>query len=225
MGGAAGRGRRNGFGGTLEDLFGGGIDELFGRGGFNGRASPGGQKAPDQESEIRISFDESLKGVEKELTVREEGRERVIRARIPAGVPDGGKLRLRGQGMHIPGVQPGDLVLTVRVAEHPLFRREEFDLHLDLPITVGEAWRGASVKVPTPEGEVSIKIPARVQSGGKLRLKGKGIAKRDGVRGDMFVHIQIRLPAGEDHAAVAAAVEELEKHYVTDVRAALRQER
>jgi curved DNA-binding protein len=227
--GAQGRGRRSGFGSTLEDLFGGGIEDLFGRGGsgFAGRvAQPevggAGGRPPDQESEIHVSFGDAMAGAEKELTIREGQRERTIRVRIPAGVSDGGKVRLRGQGAQVAGLDPGDLVLTVRVEEHPLFRREEDDLHLTLPITIGEAWRGASIKVPTPHGEVSLKIPARMHGGGKLRLKGKGAPRRDGGRGDLLVQLQIRLPTGHDHARIEKAVQELDSEYTEDVRAGLK---
>jgi DnaJ-class molecular chaperone len=225
--GMGGRGaRRSGFGSTLEDLFGGGIDELFGRGGFGGRPGPmpgaTTAKAPDQESEIEVGFSEALGGVEKELTIREAARERTIRVRIPAGVTDGGKVRLRGQGAHAPGLEPGDLVLTVKVGEHPLFRREGDDLHLTLPVTIGEAWKGTSIKLPTPYGEVSLKIPPRVQSDSKLRLKGRGVPKRDGSKGDLYVRVSIRLPTTHDHASVDHAVGELEKLYGEDVRAGLK---
>ena len=227
---APGRGRRSGFGSTLEDLFGGGIDELFGRGapgtgGFTGRSAPPpgvAGKVPDQESEIEVSFADAMAGAEKELTIREGQHERSIRVRIPAGVNDGGKVRLRGQGGHSPGLEAGDLVLTVRVAEHPLFRREGDDLHLTLPITISEAWKGAAIRVPTPQGEVSLKIPARVQGGGKLRLKGKGVPKRDGGKGDLIVHVQIRLPTGHDHSKIEQAVQELESQYTEDIRAGLK---
>jgi curved DNA-binding protein len=228
--GMGGRGaRRSGFGSTLDDLFGGGIDELFGRGGFTGRGSQPGvagasAKAPDQESEIEVSFNDALNGAEKDLTVREGGgaRERSIRVRIPAGVTDGGKVRLRGQGAQAPGLEPGDLVLTVRVGEHPLFRREGDDLHLTLPVTVGEAWKGTAIKLPTPYGEVSMKIPPRVQSGARLRLKGRGVPRRDGTKGDLYVKVSIRLPTNHDQAKVDAAVAELEKLYQDDVRAGLK---
>jgi curved DNA-binding protein len=222
------RGRRSGFGGTLEDLFGGNIDELFGRGGRPGgfpgagAGAPRG-KAPDQESEIAISFEESLAGVEKELSVREGTETRTIRVRIPAGVTDGGKVRLRGQGSRSGGTEPGDLVLTVRVGDHEWFHREGEDLHIDVPVTLLEAWRGASIKVPTPEGEVALKIPARVQGGAKLRLKGKGVAKRDGTRGDLFVHVQIRMPDDDQDAeGVERALVELEQHYREDPRSRLK---
>ncbi|HEY6879518.1 MAG TPA: DnaJ C-terminal domain-containing protein, partial [Polyangiales bacterium] len=220
-----GGGRRSGFGGTLEDLFGGGIDELFGRGapagGFGGRATTGA-KAPDQESEISVSFDEGFHGVERELTITEGPNTRNIRVRIPAGVENGGKVRLRGQGAQAGTAAAGDIVLTVHVGEHKLFRREGQDLHVDVPVTLLEAWNGASIKVPTPDGEVSLKIPARVQSGGKLRLKGKGMPKRGGGRGDLFVHVQVRLPDGHDHARIEKALAELESQYVSDVREAFK---
>jgi curved DNA-binding protein len=229
FGGNQARGRRQGFGGTLEDLFGGGIDELFGRaaggGGFGGRAStaaPGAGKLPDQESEITISFEEALSGVERELTVQESHQQRRIRVRIPAGVSDGGKVRLRGQGAQRTGFDAGDLVLTVRVAAHELYRREGEDLHLDLPLTLSEAWGGATIKVPTPLGEVSLKVPPRSQGGSKLRLRGKGVARRDGSHGDLFVHLQIRLPDGHDHEAIARALSSLDGQYIGDPRAALK---
>lgn len=222
-----GRGaRRPGFGSTLEDLFGGGIDELFGRGGFTGRGAPPGAaaaaKAPDHESEIEVGFAEALSGVEKDLTVREGARERTIRVRIPAGVSDGGKVRLRGQGSQAPGLEPGDLVLSVRVGEHPLYQRQGDDLLVTVPVTVGEAWKGTSIKLPTPYGEVSMKIPARVQSDAKLRLKGRGVPRRDGTKGDLYVKVSIRLPTSHDHAKVDQAVELLEGLYGDDVRAGLK---
>jgi curved DNA-binding protein len=220
------RGRRAGFGGTLEDLFGGNIDELFGRGGFGGRASTDGrappQKAADQESEISVSFDEAMQGVEKELSIREGSDTRSIRVRIPAGVTDGGKVRLRGQGARVPGGEAGDLVLTVRVGEHKLFERDGDDLHLQLPVTLMEAWKGASIKVPTLEGEVALKLPPRVQSGAKLRLKGKGVAKRGGGHGDLLVHVHLRLPDGHDHAAIEKALADIEQQYIENPRAHLK---
>lgn len=214
------RGRRSGFGGTLEDLFGGGIEELFGKSGFGARATTGiPTKAPDQESEVEVSFDEALHGTEKELLVTEGGEQRSIRVRIPPGVADGGKVRLRGQGARSGTNMAGDLVLTVRVGEHKWFRREGIDLHLDVPVTLSEAWHGASIKIPTPDGEVALKIPAKTQSGRKLRLKGKGAHKRDGGRGDLFVHIQVRLPDGHDHARIERALAEINDQYLEDVRA------
>ena len=136
---------------------------------------------------------------------------------------DGGKVRLRGQGAQAAGFEPGDLVLTVRVGEHPLFKRDGDDLHLTLPVTVAEAWKGASIKVPTPYGEVSLKIPARVHGDARLRLKGRGVPRRDGTKGDLYVKVSIRLPSTHDHAKVEQAVTELEKLYNLDeLRAGLK---
>jgi curved DNA-binding protein len=225
FGAPAGGRRRSGFGGTLEDLFGGNIDELFGgRGGFGGRTTGGAPqgKLPDQESEIGISFADAMSGVEKELTIQEGGDVRRIRVRIPAGVSDGGKVRLRGQGAQRAGLEAGDLVLTVRVAEDDVYRREGDDLHLELPLTLSEAWKGATIKVPTPVGEVALKVPARSQGGAKLRLRGKGVPKRDGSHGDFFVHLQLRLPDGHDHAKILEAIESLDAQYSSDVRAGLK---
>jgi curved DNA-binding protein len=218
------RGRRPGFGGTLEDLFGGNIEELFG-GGFAGRATTAApnNKVPDQESEITISFEEALKGVEREMTIREGDQERTIRVRIPAGASDGAKVRLRGQGARASfGGAVGDLVLIVRVTPHRLFRREGDDLVIEVPVTLSEAWKGGAVKVPTPNGEVSLKVPPRTQSGSKLRLKGKGMSKRGGGHGDLLVEVVVRLPDGHDHAAITAAFESLDGQYLEDVRAELK---
>ena len=221
------QGRRSGFGSTLEDLFGGGIDDLFGRGGpvRGGRPGPGGAaragRVPDQESEITVSFHDALFGAEKELTIREGSEQRTIRVRIPQGVRDGEKVRLRGQGGAVPGLERGDLILAVKVAPHRFLRRDGDDLHLDLPVTVLEAWKGATVRVPTLQGEVNLKVPARVQTGAKLRLKGKGIPKRGGGTGDMFVHLQVRMPDGHDHSRIESALKELEEQYLGDVRAGI----
>lgn len=223
-----GRGKRSGFGGTLEDLFGGNIEELFGRGGaggFGGRptaTAPAQGKLPDQESNISVSFEEALTGAEKELTVLEAGQERRIRVRIPAGVSDGGKVRLRGQGLRRPGFDAGDLVLSVQVLPHELFRREGDDLHLELPVMLSEAWKGATIKIPTPMGEVALKVPPRSQGGAKLRLRGKGVAKRGGGHGDLLVHLALRLPDGHDYAAITDALDALDAHYSSDVRAGLK---
>ena len=147
---------------------------------------------------------------------------RSIKVRIPAGVSDGGKVRLRGQGVSAPtGGPPGDLVLTVRVREHPHFRRDGDDLHLTLPITPAEAYEGAKVKVPTLEGPVTLTIPSGTQSGATLRLRGKGAPKRKGGHGDLYVDVQIRLPEPGDEA-VAEALRKVAEKLGDDVRAGIR---
>ena len=143
---------------------------------------------------------------------------KTIRARIPPGVRPGGKVRLRGQGQSGPG-GPGDLVLTVRVAAHPHFRRDGDDLHVDLPVTLAEAYRGAKVPVPTLNGKVTLTIPAGTQPGAKLRLRGKG-ARRGKSEGDLIVHVQPQLPP-KDQETVQKALDDLESAYPEDLREGL----
>jgi curved DNA-binding protein len=179
-------------------LFGGaGVEDLFGGlGGQRGKA--GGVQRPTQQAEVTVNFHEAVRGTEKELSLRDSDGERTIRVRIPAGVKEGGKVRLRGQGALFAAGDRGDLVLTVRVMPHPYYRREGDDLHVDVPVTLGEAYRGGSVTVPTPDGQVSLKVPKGVKGGTKLRLRGRGVPRRDGSVGDLYAHVQVRLPAGQN---------------------------
>jgi curved DNA-binding protein len=129
-------------------------------------------------------------------------------------------VKLEGRGAQIPGALPGDLYLVIKVAPHPFFRREGEDLHLDLPVTVVEAYEGAKVRVPTPDGEVSLKVPARTQSGQVMRLKGKGVHRKDRAPGDLYVKFLIRIPEGES-ADIDKAIELLRAHS-SDPRAAIK---
>jgi len=116
------------------------------------------------------------------------------------------------------GPSGSDLLLTLRVAGHPVFRREGEDLHVDLPVTVGEAVAGASVTVPTFDGSVKVRVPAGTQSGQTLRLRGKGVVRKGRGAGDLYAHVVVRLPEGVDPAALEA----LERAYREDVREDLR---
>jgi molecular chaperone DnaJ len=130
---------------------------------------------------------------------------RKVTVRVPAGAEDGERLRVPGLGNPgRGGAPPGDLYIQVRVRPHAHFRREGLDLHLTLPITVGEGYLGASVPVPTLEGPVQLKIPPRSQSGQKLRLRGKGV-KRGGDVGHLLVELAVRLPDREDARFAEAA--------------------
>ncbi len=145
-----------------------------------------------------------------------------VTVRIPAGVADGSKIRLAGQGgAGERGGPPGDLYLVPKIAAHPHVRREGSDLYMPLPITVGEALRGAEVKVPTFDGTFTLKVPAGSQSGRKLRLRGLGVPPlKGGNRGDLYAELQIVLPESSSEAA-RRAVDELEKAYRKDVRGEL----
>ena len=136
-----------------------------------------------------------------------------LNVKIPAGVETGSRVRVAGKGgagSH--GAPAGDIYIVVEVNEHPLLEREGKDLTLEVPITVGEALLGASITVPTPDGEVSLKIPAGTQSGRRLRLRGKGVADlHGGTRGDFYVRTMVHVPERADQAA--EAVQQLESAY------------
>jgi curved DNA-binding protein len=203
------RTRGGGGGGGLGDLFG----DLFQNARGVGRGA--GLKGSDIASEVTVSFQEALRGAELTLTLQDGGTP--ITVRIPPGADDGDRLRVAGHGAPGPfGGAPGDLVLGIRVRPHPCFERRGIDLHLDLPITVGEAYRGAKVRIPTPDGDVTLTVPKRAQSGQLLRLKGKGVQRKREV-GDLFVRFLIKLPDA-DSRDVEQAIDELERHTRKNVR-------
>jgi curved DNA-binding protein len=176
------------------------INELLGRfstagtaSGWSGGFDPSGfsSTSADVEAEAQISFQEAAQGCEKTFQI---GSEKVT-VTIPAGIKPGTKLRLRGKGRSNPYTQQrGDLYLTVQVAPHPLFRFEENQLVMDLPLAPDEAALGAQVTVPTPSGNVVLNIPAGTRSGQSLRLRGKGWRKSDGTHGDLLAKVQIVPP-------------------------------
>jgi DnaJ-class molecular chaperone len=194
-GGARGFGGGGGFEDILKDVFGG-----MGRG-RGGRGSTGGFEpedfgggGADISAELTITLPEAVKGDTKRLRLS-TGKE--LDVKIPAGLTDGQTIRLKGQGMPGPDGSFGDLLIKVAIAPHPLFKLDGTDLRLELPITLYEAELGGKVRVPTLEGAVELKIPARTNSGRTFRLKGKGLAAKNG-RGDLLVTVEIMLPASAD---------------------------
>ena len=144
-----------------------------------------------------------------------------VKLGLPPLVENGYELRLAGRGQ--PGAHghpPGDLYLVVEVEPHPFFRREGCDLVCDLPVTVGEAVAGARVEVLTPEGWLPVPLPAGLCGGERLRLRGRGIDDQKGGRGDLYLHVSVRLP--DASAAVTREVERLEGLYRVPVRRDLR---
>ncbi len=145
-------------------------------------------------------------------TCRGSGRassSRTIRARIPAGIKDGQRIRLRGKGGPGEGGGPaGDLFVTVKVAEHRLFGRKGDNLTLDVPVSFDEAALGAEVKIPTMGGApVTLRIPPGTPNGRTFRVRGKGARRSDGTRGDLLATVEVQVPAvldGEARAAVEA---------------------
>ncbi|HSD11126.1 MAG TPA: molecular chaperone DnaJ [Candidatus Binatia bacterium] len=137
-----------------------------------------------------------------------------LSVKIPAGIDEGAKIRLAGKGeAGYNGGPPGDLFINVRLRPHPFLERRGQDLYLDLPVTVGEATLGASVTVPTPDGDVSLRIPPGSQSGQRLRLRGRGVKDAKGkVAGDLYVRLLVQVPRDGGERARRAA-EELEQCY------------
>lgn len=212
----------------LEDLFsqqGGGagaagFGDLFGDLFSRARRQRGPVKGPDLESEITIDFASSLRGTMLELRPQGLGGEPVT-VRIPAGADEGSRVRIPGQGAPSPSGGPrGDLVLTIHVTPHPHYRREGDDLHLDLPITVAEAFHGAKVKVPTIDGSVTMKVPEKTQSGQTARLRGKGVARKGRKAGDLYVHFLIHIPT--DGPELTRLVDEVSKFQTGDPREHIR---
>ena len=204
----------------LGDMFGGaagaggpaagGIGDLFGDL-FNRRPPRSrGQRGHDITSTVKIGFADAVRGTTLRLTTA--GSSEAITVRIPAGADDQSRVRVRGKGgAGIGGAPPGDLLLTLDVEPHPHFTRSGDDLNLDLPITIGEAFRGAQVVVPTPHGDVKLTVPKGAQSGQKLRLRGKGVKRKDKPAGDLYVRFLVTYPAGDD-PSVAEAIASLADH-------------
>jgi DnaJ-class molecular chaperone len=184
LGGRGRRGekRRGGFAG---DPFAG-----FGFGGF-AEAEPVGQ---DLRFRLPIDFTLAAQGGVTEIQIPRGGRTDSVKVRIPAGVDHGQSIRLKGQGESGPGNVKGDLLLEIEIRPHPIFRRDGLDLHAAVPVTIAEAVLGAQIRVPTLDGEATITIAAGTPSGQVLRLRGRGIHKADGGKGDLYVTVQIAVP-------------------------------
>jgi molecular chaperone DnaJ len=218
FGGAGGGGARNvryGTGGgaqtiDLEDLLGG-------FGGFG--ATRGPRRGQDVEARTTISFRQAAMGDTITLRTADGG---TVTTRIPAGVKDGQKIRLRGKGRRgDPGAPAGDLILHVHVRPHPVFERDGLNLVVDVPVTFAEAALGATIAVPTLEGgTVKVKVPAGTPSGRVLRVRGRGIKGKQGT-GDLLVRINVVVPQKlSDRAREAVEVLKAEESGV-DPRAEL----
>ncbi len=198
------------FGGTgfsdfFESFFGSG---RAGRSPFGGQPEPDGdygaefsQAGRDVEADILVDLEEALKGSKRKVTLRraEEGRDTMrtdtYNVRIPAGVHEGQRIRLAGQGgPGFGGGQTGDLYLRVRLARHPDFSVNGSDLYFDLDLAPWEAVLGVQVKVPALDGATSLKVPPHTSAGSKLRLRGLGLPKEDGKRGDLYAVVRIEVP-------------------------------
>ena len=178
--------------------FGGGSG--FPGGGFPGGGFPGGgfprgaqQRQPinlDAEASVKISFAEAFRGSERTLSVNDER----VQVRIPAGVKNGSRLRLKGKGNSQPGTgRRGDLYLNLEVQPHSVWRLDGDQLRAELPVALDELTLGGSITVMTPDGEADVTIPAGTAPGRSLRLKGKGWPMKSG-RGDLLLTLSLQWP-------------------------------
>ena len=191
--------------GDFSDFF----ESIFGGGFQQGGASPFQQGAPrqrrgaDQQLKLDISLEEAYSGGTKTIQfAREAGSTEMkkLKINIPSGVSNGQKIRLAKQGQASPnGGEPGDLYLEMNIQPHPLFKLDDRDVILRLPLTPWEAAEGTTLKVPTLSGSVELKIKPGMQSGQKMRLKGKGMPGT--TNGDQYVEIMIQTPPADDSKA------------------------
>ncbi len=246
LGGARGRarGRRTARSGDFRDIF----SDLFG-GGTGGGFETMPQRGTDVEAETTIDFRDAVHGTTVQIATAQQrecpackglghvgnsvcrtcGGSGVVaepqrmKVKIPEGVRDGQRIRLSGKGAAgSAGAPPGDLLLLIHVRPHPFFQQKGADIHTEIPITIGEAIRGADIEVPTIHGPVRARIPAGTQAGQTFRLTGKGVRKgKSGGYGDHYYKVQIVVPkdlTGEQKEALDA----IESAYGEDPRSKLK---
>jgi DnaJ-class molecular chaperone len=189
----------------FDGLFGGQAGQRRGApggfGGFGGfgtrRPPPPPRKGTDTAYRLPISFEDAAALKEQRVTL---AGGKTVSIKLPAGVEEGTKIRLAGQGQAGPGGS-GDAIVAISIKPHRFFVRDGDNIRLDLPISLDEAVLGAKVKVPTVDGPVILSVPAGTSSGKVLRLKGKGFTAKGGQRGDQLVTLMIDLPAGDEELA------------------------
>jgi len=163
-----------------------------GRGGRDKLRMPG----PDVRYRLEVDFLDAVNGATKEIQLPDGS---ALKVTIPAGTRDGQVLRLRGKGgPGIGGGPAGNALIEIAVRAHPIFSRKDDDIHVELPISLAEAILGGKVQVPTPTGPVTATVPKWSSSGRVLRLKGKGVPRRDGARGDEYATLKVMLPETPD---------------------------
>ena len=198
-GGASAGGSIFGGGASSKDRFGGGgfefvdLSDLAGgtRTARQGARSAAPKQGPVAEATAEVTLDEVVRGAERLVSVN--GKR--LHVKIPPGVSDGSKVRLRG------AVDGGDLVINVRVQPDPRFVRQGADLHVEVPLALADALLGAEVPVPTPTGNVKLRIRPNTQNGQEIRVAGRGLPKRSGgTKGDLVVTARVVLPKLDENA-------------------------
>lgn len=213
------------FGDIFDQLFGGGRSAqgpgMGGMGGGRGRAQQRPQQAQrgaDVEHAVTLTFEQAARGTNLPLQINRDGRLETIDIKIPAGVKDGSRVRIKGKGQDAMGGESGDLFIITRVQPHAFFRRDDIGILLDVPISVYEALLGTKVDVPTLDGTVvTISIPPGTPSHAKLRIKGKGV-ERGAEKGDQFCIVRIVNPK-ELTDEEKATIKKLAESHPIDARA------
>lgn len=184
---------------------------------FRAQAPRGPSRGRDLYTSIEIDLRQAIEGTELTADLPAHG---TVHVRIPRGADTGDTLRVRGKGSPGQSGGPaGDLVIETIVRPHPLVRREGLDLRMTLAVTLNEAYNGASINVPTFDGPVVLKIPSRTGQHATLRLRGKGVERKD-QRGDMLIEVDVRMPDIADDA-FAEALRASDRLYMTPIREGL----
>src|SRR5438874_8476651 len=177
-------------------------------------------RGADVEHPVTLTFAQAARGTTLPLQINRDGRLETIDIKIPAGVKEGSRVRIKGKGQEAPGGEAGDLYIITQVHPHPYFRRDGLDILLDVPISAYEAMLGTKVEVPTLEGPVTLTIPPGTGSGAKLRIKARGI-ERGEEKGDQFVVVKVLVPKNLDDEA-KDLVKRLQQKAPLDARADIR---
>jgi len=205
-------------GGDFHDVFGGGNPQDIFANLFGNAARRGPRKGQDLQTEATITFRESVFGTTLDLRLAtDRGQAQNISARVPTGVNDGAKIRVKGKGAQ-GEAGPGDLFIQLHVKPHPIFSRKGENLTMTLPVTFAEAALGADIKVPTMAGDdVTVRIAPGTPNGRTLRVKGRGIVKGS-TTGDLLVTVEVQVPQRVDGKALDALKTFAEETASEDVR-------
>jgi curved DNA-binding protein len=161
------------------------------------RNSAAAQKGQDYQYNLTITLREAYSGTQRVINLQKGGKVRTVNIKVPKGIKDGGKIRVKGEGGSGPrGGESGDLYLLVNISPHNFFTRRDDDLYCEVPVTIKEAMFGAKIDLPTFEGKISVTLPPNTQTGKNLRVKGKGMPKlKSSEHGDLYIKIKLILPA------------------------------
>ena len=178
-----------GFSDFFQTLFGGagGFSDIFsGHSNFYNEQKP---VRRDSEVDLTLSLDEILEGGTRTLIFNGSNGKRSINVRLPKGITEGSQIKLPGKSEH-----GGDILVNIHIAPHKIFEVKDYDLTRDVKVPVYDAVLGKDLSVETLNGSVTVKMPAGIQDGQKLRLRGKGLPNRDGTNGDLYVRVRIEIP-------------------------------